>query len=500
MRVFNKASVGIALFIAVFFVFTHQASAAVLFADYNLSGSHALFNSSVTTNPVVLKSASNGVTVYFRVKYSVNGMDVNSNDSVSVHDNTHIGRVTIACNLAYTDCTSHGTNGGVDVTGVTGYVDYYVTPTGGADWDVGDQLQVQFTATGGTNYTIDGAPYFIFADDQVDLFQPNPTDFSTHFVTTIPASGSTVATTTLVQAALYANPSDFPNYGQVKVTMWQDSAFACMNSGAVYDAVVTCSGTNAPVGPITIVYNGIDERIITGNYFLSTTTTFTAGGKWNAKYEIQQVDEPWYFFGLYTSYNTIVSTTTQFVIGTTSPMDRVRAEVASSTQAKTAVIRAGIAQILASTTASLGSACTPLTSSFNAGDCLTLLIWPGEAAMGDNYLLLRQTPPWGYVFRFYDILTATSSTSTIPVIAWNAASTSPITATGLGGISLDLNQTLTQFGALTNQIKSDNDNPQTMWQVFSPLFNFLIYMTLLFMIVHDLTGIYKHNNERRPDK
>lgn len=319
-------------------------------------------------------------------------------------------------------------------------------------------------------------------------------DTSTHFISETPPNASTTATTTSVGADVYANNADFPNYGRVLITFTHDGTFSCENSGAVYDAVNTCAAQGSFAQPFTISFDQITNRLLSGEYDLATTTTFPGGGNWTAVYQIQQVSSPWYFFGLSNSYNTLVSTTTHFTIGQLSAMDIARAGVQAASAAFQASTSAGIGAILASTTASLANACNPF-GSFSLGDCLTLTVWPGDSAVADDFLIIKETPPWGYVFRVIDILNATTSSTTLPAIDYTFATSSPMVA--IGDIHFDPFGEIAQAGTLVNTFTSDRGDGATVWTILMPVVNIFVYMVLFFMIIHDLTGIHGSKDASR---
>ena len=350
----------------------------------------------------------------------------------------------------------------------------------------------------GNTYSMQAGDYLVLTDDDT-VYSAVPTDTSTHFISVSPANGTTTATTSPVGASVHANPEDFPNYGRVHAHFTQESAFACQNSGAVYDAVGKCSGANAPASPIDIDFSTSTlNRLVSGDYTLSQTITFGGGGNWTGVFTIDQVSQPWYYLGLFSSYNTLVSTTTHFVIGSLSPMDIVRQAVASSSAAFASTTRTGIGAILASTTASLVNACNPF-GGFNPGDCLTLTIWPGEQAVSDDFTIIKQTPPWGYIFRVIDLLNATTSTTTLPTIDYSFASTSPMAV--MGNIHFDPFGSVAQAGALIGEMHSDQAGAPTVWTIMMPIVNIFVYLVLIFMILHDLTGIHwggdKEHDETR---
>ncbi len=316
----------------------------------------------------------------------------------------------------------------------------------------------------------------------------------THFISLSPTNSSTVSTTTSVGALLYANASDFPNYGRLHVHFTQDSAFACQNSGAVYDAIATCAGSNVPASPIDIDFSTSTlGQLLSGNYNQSQLVTFGGGGNWTGVYTIDQVSSPWYLFGLSHSYNTLVSTTTHFTVGYPSPMDLARAAVMAAQSTIASTTAHGVAAILASTTASWDGACKPFSLSFSISDCLTLTIWPGTAAINDDLTIIKQTPPWGYVFRTIDILNEPFSTTTLPTIDYTFATGTPLAV--IGDIHFDPFGEIEQSGTLINEMRSDRQDGASVWTILMPIVNIVVYLTLGFMIIHDLSDIHKHAND-----
>ncbi len=312
----------------------------------------------------------------------------------------------------------------------------------------------------------------------------------TRFISVSPYQGSTTATTTNIGASVYANHNDFPNYGRVRAYFTQDGSFACQNSGAVYDAVVTCAPPYVPAQSFEIDFDAPVNQLISGNYSLSTSTTFFSGGKWTAEFDIQQVSAPWYYFGLFHTYNTIVATTTHFIVGYPSPIDVAIQGVQIASAALASTTAHGIGAILASTTASLTNACNPFAS-FNMGDCLTLIVWPGNQAISDDFTIIKQTPPWGYVFRFIDILNAPVSSTSLPMIDYTFATTSPMHV--IGDIHFDPFGEIGASSELIGQMTSDRGDGATVWTILMPVVKIFVYLVLIFLIINDLTGIHSHN-------
>jgi hypothetical protein len=125
------------------------------------------------------------------------------------------------------------------------------------------------------------------------------------------------------------------------------------------------------------------------------------------------------------------------------------------------------------------------------GDCLTLTFWPGDQALSDDFTIIKETPPWGYVFRVIDILNATTSTTTLPTIDYTFASSSPLSA-DIGDIHFDPFGLIQQSGTLINEMHSDQAGSPNVWSILMPIVQIFVYLVLLTMIIHDLTGVYNH--------
>lgn len=128
------------------------------------------------------------------------------------------------------------------------------------------------------------------------------------------------------------------------------------------------------------------------------------------------------------------------------------------------------------------------------GDCLTLAIFPPPSDLDDDIQILKQTPPWGYAFRMYDILASSTATTTLPQISYTF--TGALSA--FGDIHFDPFGMLSQSGDLISEMKStDPTNPETVWQIFMPFIKIFVYLVLVLMIIHDLTGIHASQSSSR---
>jgi len=336
---------------------------------------------------------------------------------------------------------------------------------------------------------------------------PSGVDTSTHFISLTPTNLSTVATTTSVGSDLYIGgtslASDLPQGGRLQIFLSQSSASACSNASvAIYAFHVSGNPCeNTFLGNIEIdLPSATSTALINGEYLEYATTTLPQGGNWTATYNLQKFF-PGYIFGLFSGYQTFISTTTTFTIGTPSAIDIERAAIASTSAGQTASSSAGIGAILASTTAQLSSTCDIINiGSFNLGDCLTLTLLPSTSALQDDLLTIERLPPWGYAFRFIDILTAPASSTTLPTISYNFSSTSPLAA-GVGNITFDPLGLIMQSGTFLNSATSDvTGAPENIWQIMNPVVTIVVYLALFLEIIRELTKIDWDGAEKKADR
>jgi len=147
------------------------------------------------------------------------------------------------------------------------------------------------------------------------------------------------------------------------------------------------------------------------------------------------------------------------------------------------------------------STCNPF-SGFDIGDCLYNLIVPKngpyELAFNEAKEEFGTRVPWGYVTRVINILIATTTATSMPTIDYSFASSSPMSA--IGNIHFEPFTLIEQSGTLINEFKSDRADSKTVWEIFMPFINMFVYVVLLFMIIHDLTGIHSGKPENDKQK
>ena len=147
------------------------------------------------------------------------------------------------------------------------------------------------------------------------------------------------------------------------------------------------------------------------------------------------------------------------------------------------------------------TSCNPL-GNFNIGQCIYNLIFPNNVifpiAFNEAKDEFGTRAPWGYVTRVINILIATTTSTSMPTIDYSFASSSPMSS--IGNIHFEPFTLIAQSGTLINEFKSDRSDSKTVWEIFMPFINMFIYIVLLFMIIHDLTGIHGHRQDNDKQK
>jgi len=134
---------------------------------------------------------------------------------------------------------------------------------------------------------------------------------------------------------------------------------------------------------------------------------------------------------------------------------------------------------------------------FNMGDCVSFLLWPSPTQVDQNILDLKEhflnIWPLGYVTRFVDILSSEDTTA-LPSISYTTASSSMF---GVIDIEFDPFGSLDDVDSPMLYTSDTSGDAQTIWEIMEyPIF-VVVYLMLIFMIIHDVTGISKHASHKK---
>lgn len=364
------------------------------------------------------------------------------------------------------------------------YDPVFVTPTGSGACGISTQLLSPWGYSG----ILDGSHCNFWIDG---ILQPGSFNYnsSTHFISVSPVSSTTlaVATTTSVGADFYIGNNDLGTGGRLQILLTQNISSYC---GSSVLGSFLCSG-GFQASPIEIdLPSATSTFLVSGEYMKYATTTFPYGGQWTATYNLQVPYSN--FYGLFTGYNTVLTTSSIFVIGGFSAADVALGSFSSSTSAQATSSRSNIGSALASSTLAVAQSCSPVSSnistaflnpSFNPADCLVALVVPGPSAFQGLFADFQIYPPLAYAFRVYNIFISSSSvpfaliSTTIPSVLPGAGSKISLDLTGgLRTASVDL------LDATSGPyLSSGATSTQTFYQITSFYWDLLIYV---------LTGIY----------
>lgn len=318
-----------------------------------------------------------------------------------------------------------------------------------------------YTSGGGGYVKADSVSLYGFLTTNLEVVLP---DTSTRFISVVPVNGTTTATTTVFGASVYINESDYVEDMYLHVNFVNNTLQNGIG-GSALDAWDSAFG-------------GFDFPIVSaGLSVFSTTTVFTNIGDTYGYYSVHRPNSTWLIGSLLPPVD-VIATSTKFTVVSKTGLDIAMSSTSDAL----------ISALLTGTTTIPVLSCN--LSGFDLQNCLISLIIPNSQLLQSDYERLRHLAPWGYVLRFYDILVGTAS-STLPVISYNFASSSPLSA--IGTISFDPFGTVIETGNILNSAVSDQSVSKNVWDIMEYPIRIVIYLMLFFMILHDLTKINKHH-------
>lgn len=306
------------------------------------------------------------------------------------------------------------------------------------------------------------------------------TSFTTRILTVIPQNNQTVSTSTAFVFATtgYVSDEDYDDgLREIEVQIKYNRHF--FTNLDPFDPAVNelCQIQVLPNSSICGIFTFPINA--PGSFSFSTTTSIvnTIG----AYTMITRIQKPSELFGIQIGTNFLQATTTTFIVGRLTGLDQLIASTSEAYQ-----------NLLSTTTAlSIQNNCNPLSGSFNAGACLIGLVVPTGQDLAGSFNSLYNgflsNAPFGYITRFYEILSSEDLT-TPPPIEYSFGSSSPpvLQAYTLNDpIYFQIWDRFDEF----DSIQSDQVGHPGVWDVVMPYFSFLIYAALFLAILSDLMGI-----------
>jgi len=145
----------------------------------------------------------------------------------------------------------------------------------------------------------------------------------------------------------------------------------------------------------------------------------------------------------------------------------------------------------ASTTLALARSCNPLAD-FSFSTCLKLMIVPSPSILVGRVTDVLAIPPWGYVYRLYEIFALDSASSSLPVIS----ATIPNGVVGAGSsISLDANHVLdfVLYASTSQFLNSSASSTETFFEYTNRYWSVLVYLGFGFYVLSRIIGLRRVN-------
>lgn len=325
----------------------------------------------------------------------------------------------------------------------TGQWNLVVAEGDGVDWVV---LNLG-SALGGGFYAVNWAAVLNFVDSSTG-FQYVPPDFSTHFNDLILAT-----TTQTVRLTGYISPTDFASSSPIRIDF---NVATPLYSQWDHDFVIaTTSGEFSH----EFIYQNFSTSTIDVFIFSGVLSSPSEGDIFNNIGVVEHI------------YDTISLSVTSDGIGVTTLPSPADVDLA------------------------IAENCNPFSSFFAIARCISYLVFPNKQQVESNITQLRDgflsRVPIGYVTRFVSILTNTATT-TLPAISYTFSSTSPFYQGG-SPYSFTPFAYVNGSGTLLNDARSDQSDPKSLWAIVEQITKIIVYLMLVFMIIHDLTGIHRHH-------
>lgn len=445
----------------------NMAASSTAYVQLEINRSSALFDnspiSSFGNNPPRLILENNGATCVYN--YFFTQADVNTMFAAWAISSTNYATMTFAMTQ---ESFSSGCN--VSIGDTWKFILEGLTQTAPGVYASGVNLPV---SSGQSTF-----PYIYLIASGL----PIESNFATHIDSVVPPqmASTTTATPVALGAIGYVSPGDFNNapgntYLQWSVTsnslytsQCADVGCAANTAGTFYRVPITASTTFSVSTTSPAVPDGIYTLTTS---IVQSNSVFTLNGFLS-------------LFGVTSGYTNLVSTTTEFFVGTTTPFDQI---VSNAT---------GYGALVASTATSTQAAlalCSPLSGSFDIGGCTSVLFFPNandfQALFNNARNGLLQRMPWGYVTRIVTILGDTSTTTATSLPTFTATFNEASGTTD--SLTFNPGDMLNGGAAILAGIKDPNSG-ENLQQITEPWLQLFIALSVLIIIFHDVMAMGNH--------
>jgi hypothetical protein len=313
-----------------------------------------------------------------------------------------------------------------------------------------------------------GNLYFVLDTNSTPT--PPVTDTTTHIISFTPEDNSTTTSPVTFTMHAYVNPDDIGAYIGVKFTLHNIDQNVLLLSAFSPNDIYLLDGFNATTS---------------GDFYFATSTTLADGN-----YRLEAMLERSYLGGWivnpFSPINEDISH--QFIVGSSTFIGNISQNGFSELQA-----------IFASTTATSTTAvaqnCNPL-GSFDVVKCGAFLFIPGGDYLNTTMKGLKDgvltRVPWGYLTRTYNIWNASATTSLPSFTASVRTGPGDDMTPDVTTITIDPGDMIAGAGTLLDDTRDPIYNKNAK-DVFGPLVQLVLAVSVIFTIIADLTGSHRHH-------
>jgi hypothetical protein len=304
-------------------------------------------------------------------------------------------------------------------------------------------------------------------------------NLQTRFISITPYYGEATSTGIVTSSIYgYINPIDLANAnGTMTLTSAAKRENPLITSPHYVQVDILSSGYFFASGTTTI-----DEASIWSEaWVLSDQDGGNSGGWWQSL--ISNIGIGPYNLGSFTTpdLKIYLSTSTRFKVGNLSPAQQAYWDMIEKRKDRQA-----------STTAAYDlTSCGLFSDNFSMEACIYSLIIPSSDGMyeimQDAQAGFLMAAPWGYITHVIDMINASTSTSTLPLISYTFPSSFPVF--GDMNFHFDPYAMIAEASDLVNNEFVSNVDGSSVWDIFGYLVNLFFIIVLIFKMFEDISGL-----------
>jgi hypothetical protein len=298
-----------------------------------------------------------------------------------------------------------------------------------------------------------------------------PPDTSTHIIDFTPADHATLTGPTInFTMHAYVNPDDIGTYIGVKFTLHNIDQNVLLLSAFSPGDIYLLDGFNATTS---------------GDFYFATTSPL-ADGNYRLEAQLERSYLGGWIINPFSPINQDISH--QFIVGSST-------FIGNMSQNGFSELQAIFASTTATSTTAVAQNCNPL-GSFDVVKCGAFLFIPGGDYLDTTLKGLKAgvltRVPWGYLTRTYNIWTASATTSLPSFTASVRTGPGDDLTPDVTTITIDPGDMIAGAGTLLDDTRDPIYNKNAK-DVFGPLVQLVLAVSVIFTIIADLTGSHRHH-------